>query len=279
MHARRWIAFAGLALLLMAGCGGGTMTGTGTQTGAVPVSGNWAFSPPVGTISIPPFVGGSLVATGNQVSADFLVLLLTNTSCDLAGTLDATFTGSVTNSALKLTSASWNGSVFTASGTVSSDGKTIPLAWSAKGGCADGLSGQMTASYVPPLTGTFAGTATAALTGTTSPLTGATVSLSLQQASAPEVFAFPLSGTISIPGTSCGFTNGNLIQIGQPAALTPSTVVGDEWVVAAQMDDGKSTVVIAGAANLVNPGQWISAIAVSGGTCDGALAAVSFSQS
>jgi hypothetical protein len=277
MHARRWIALAGLVLLLMTGCGGGSMTGTG-QTGAVPVSGNWAFTPPIGSISLPPFVGGSLTVAGNQVSADVLVLLLTNNSCSLAGGLDATLTGAVTNSALKLTSAPWNGSVFTATGTVSSDGKTVPLAWSAKGGCADGLSGSMTATWVPPLDGTLTGTASDVLTGTTSPLTGSTVTLNLQQSATPEQFAFPLTGSITLSGAGCGFTTGNLIQMGDQIALTPSTVIGDEWALAAQMNDGKSVVIIAGAADLVKSGQWIAAITVSGGTCDGALAAVTLSQ-
>lgn len=277
MHARRWIAFAGLVLLLMTGCGGGSMTGTG-QTGAVPVSGNWAFTPPIGSISLPPFVGGSFTVAGNQVSADVLVLLLTNDSCSLAGGLDATLTGAVTNSSLKLTSAPWNGSVFTASGTVSSDGKTIPLAWSAKGGCADGLSGSMTAAWVPPLDGTLTGTASDVLTGTTSPLTGSTVTLNLQQSATPEQFAFPLTGSITLSGAGCGFTSGNLIQMGDQIALTPSTVIGDEWALAAQMNDGKSVVIIAGGADLVKSGQWIAAITVSGGTCNGALAAVTLSQ-
>ncbi|MGC2636457.1 MAG: hypothetical protein WA294_04720 [Acidobacteriaceae bacterium] len=279
MHARRWIAFAGLVLLLISGCGGGSMTGTGTQqAGAVPVSGNWAFTPPIGSISLPPFVGGSLTPAGNQVSADVLVLLLTNSSCSLTGGLDTTLTGAVTNSALKLTSAPWNGSVFTATGTVSSDGKTIPLSWSAKGGCADGLSGSMIASWVPPLTGTLTGTASDTLTGTANPLTGSTVTLDLQQSATPEQFAFPLTGSITFPGAGCGFTSGNLIQLGDQIALTPSTVIGDEWALAAQMNDGKSLVVLAGAADLVKPGQWIAAIAVSGGTCDGDGAAVTFTQ-
>jgi hypothetical protein len=273
------IAFAGLVLLLMTGCGGGSMTGAGTQpTGAVPVSGNWAFSPPIGSISLPPFVGGSLTAAGNQVSADLLVFLLNNASCSLAGGLDTTLTGIVANSALKLTSAPWNGSVFTLAGTVSSDGKTIPLSWSAKGGCADGLSGSMNAAWVPPLDGTLTGTASDVLTGTASPLTGLTVTLDLQQSATPEQFAFPLTGSIAFSGAGCGFTSGNLIQMGDRIALTPSTVIGDEWALAAQMNDGKSLVIIAGGADLVKSGQWIAAMTVSGGACNGAVAALTLSQ-
>lgn len=280
MDARRRIAVAGLALLLMTGCGGGSPLGSGgSPAGAVPVSGNWAFSPSITQqpLVLPPFVGGSLTASGSRVNGDLLVLLL-NSSCPLTGNLDVTLTGTVSNSNLKLTSSKWNGGVFTVEGTVATDGKTIPATWSVAGGCADGESGSMIASYVPPLSGTWTGTASDLPGSNAGPLTGAALTFDVQQAATPQGFAFPLSGSMKISGTACGFTSGNLIQLDDLTAFAPSSVVGDELAMAAQMDDGKSLATVAGQANSIKPGEWIAVVLISGGACDGAVAEASLTQ-
>lgn len=282
MDARRWTACAGLALLLLAGCGAGSAPGSGnSQTGALPVSGNWTFSPSTASrqISLPPFVGGSLAVKGSQVNADFMVFLVADTSCSLTSDLGVTLTGSVTNSILKLTSASWNGGVFTVNGSVAADGKTITATWSVSGGCADGQSGSTIATYVPPLTGTWTGTASEVVSGTTSPLVGAAVTLNLQQGATANQFTFPLSGSVTLSGTSCGFTNGTVIQLSNLTPLAPSSIVGQEWTLEAQMDDGRSLALLAGVPNLTKAGGWTAVIVIAGGSCNGAIGQASLGQS
>lgn len=276
MFTKQWIAIAGLALLATTGCGGGSTLGSGRPPqGTVPISGNWTFTPPLTQLPpmLPPFVGGSLTASGNRINGDILVLLINN-SCPLTGDLGVTLSGSVANSQLKLVSSAWNGGVFTVEGTVAADGKTISATWSMAGGCADGESGSMIASYVPPLSGTLTGTASAPPDGNTNSLTGSPVTIDVQQAATPRDFAFPLSGTVKITGTGCGFTDGKLIQVDDRTALAPSSIVGDELTMEAQMDDGKSLAIIAGQADLIQPGKWITVVLISGGACDGAAAEV-----
>ena len=281
MFARRWMAVAGLALSAMTGWGGASTLGSGgTPAGSVPISGNWAFSPALTSEPpvLPPFVGGDLTASGNRVDGDILVLLLNN-SCPLTGDLGVTLTGSVANSQLKLVSSAWNGGVFKVEGTVAADRKTISATWSIAGGCADGESGSMIATYVPPLSGTLTGTASDAPGHNTSSLTGAALTIDVQQAATPRGFAFPISGSVKIAGTGCGFTDGKLIQVDDMTALAPSSIVGEELTMEAQMDDGKSLAIIAGEADLIKPGKWITVVLIFEGPCDGAVAEVLLSAS
>lgn len=227
-------------------------------------------------------MAGSVMVSGAQISADLLAIPLfvtasSSSTCTLPTTPDVTLTGTVQNAKLNMTSANWGGTTLTVTGTVSTDGQSISGSWSAKGGCIDGQSGSFVANYVPPLTGTWAGTASnlpTSLSGTTttSPLAGSNVTFQLQQSSTPDGYRFPLSGTVTVSGANCGFTNGTLLG---PSALLPqpiSAVTGDTWNAVAQMDDGKSALIAAVGALPAKPGQWLTVFGVSGGACAGAVA-------
>lgn len=287
MHARRWTVFICTAVSLVAGCGGAS-AGSGSPftdpptAGAVPVSGNWAFKPalsgtPTTPAVLPPFVAGSVIVSGTQISADVLTLLIVTGACPITSPPDVTLAGTVQKSQISLTSAAWNGSLFTVTGSVSADGQSITASWSAKGGCVDGQSGSFLGSYVPSITGTWTGTAsnlpnTLSSMTTPSPLNDASLTFQLQQSSTSAGYAFPLSGTVTVSGTSCGFTHGTLMQSPIATSLAPSSVSGETWTVLAQMDDGKSVLVGAGAPLPTNSGQWLTVVGITGGACDSSFA-------
>lgn len=277
MHVRRWILVGSLTICLLAGCGGGrsSMMSMGSAT-PVPVSGNWTFGPAIGGTtslpSIPPFLGGSLTVTGTQVSADLLAILTSATACTATFSPDMTLSGTVQSAQMKLTSTTWYGSVVTITGTVSTNGQSISGSWSAKGGCADGQSGTFAASYVQPFTGTWTGTASnlpAGLTGATtnSPLAGANLTFQLQQSSTPQQFLFPFSGSMTVSGTNCGFTQGTLVP-SESGFGSGSGAVGNTLLIEATMDDGKSVLIVTGVPTPQNPSQWLVILEVVGGACN-----------
>lgn len=258
------------------------MTADPPPSTPVPVSGNWAFKPSdAGTLTLPgvfpPFLAGSLIVSGTQVSADVLTLLIATSGCSISGSPDVTLTGTVQQGQVSLTSTSWNGIVFTVTGTVGADGQSISGTWAAKGGCVDGQTGSFVGNYVPPVTGTWTGTASnlpAGVTGATtnSPLAGATVTFQLQQSSTATQSWFPLSGSVTISGTNCGFTHGTLTGFDGLLAQPVSFVAGDTWTAVAQMDDGKSVLIAAAVPAPSNPAQWLTVFSTPGGACAGAAA-------
>ncbi|HLJ78346.1 MAG TPA: hypothetical protein VKT75_13070 [Acidobacteriaceae bacterium] len=287
MHARRWIAVGCVLPLVFAGCGGASKVTDPPATTPTLLSGNWAFepAPALGTtpVVLPPFISGSLSVNGTQVSADLLTLLLVKSSCPITSPPDVTLTGSVANGQISLTSASWNGVVITLSGNVGPDGQSISANWSAKGGCVDGQSGSFVGNYIAPVAGAWTGTASSLpsqLSGTsaTSPLNGASVTFQLQQSPTPAGYAFPLSGTVTVAGTSCGFTHGTLIQ--EPAVVLPepSYITGSTWTIIAQMDDNKSVLIAAAVPAPSSTAQWLMVFNVLGGACDGAPAQVTLTK-
>lgn len=283
MHARRWIAVGCLLPLVLAGCGGGSMTVTDQSVTAAPlVGGNWAFQPvtitPSTPAALPPFSAGSVSVNGSQVSADVLTLLLVTANCPITNP-DVMLSGTVAKGQISLTSASWNGAIFTVTGTVASDGQSISATWSAKGGCVDGQSGSLAGYYVAPVTGTWTGTASnSLLSTTTSPLAGANVTFQLQQSSSPTRYAFPLAGSVTVSGTNWGFQQGTLIQESGLSLPAPSLITGEAWTILAKMDDGKSLLIAVGGPLLLKPNQAIGLFEVSGGACDGAFAQLTLTK-
>jgi hypothetical protein len=276
------MALAGLALFLLVACGGGSGTLKPIAATAIPNTGNWSFGPVAtpGTISLPPFFGGSLTVAGNNVTADVLPNLVTliPSGCSLPGDLGMTLAGTLNQSQITLTSASWNGEVIGVSGTVSADGNSISGTWSVKGGCTDGLSGHLLGSYVPPVTGTWSGTAGVLPGQTNTQLAGATLTLQLQQSATPDQFSFPLTGTVKVAGSPCGFTSGTLLQPGGDP-LVSSSITGNLLSVEAQMDDGKTLLIATGAPSPPASGQqWTTVFEVLGGGCDGAMAIAPMSR-
>lgn len=276
MGARLAAVLTAVSFGLLGGCGDGSLTPTMHTATVSPSSGNWAFSPanPLAgdSISLPPFLGGSLMVSGGQISADFLVLpVLSACPVGIGANFDVQLTGSVSNNQLTLTSMPWNGGVFTITGAVASDGNSFTGQWSVKGGCATGAGGALVASYVPSVTGTWSGVLAALPGQTANGLTGAAATLQLVQSSTPTAFSFPLSGTIAISGSTCGFSSGTLVQLPGSDPLDPSSVIGQAWTAEAQMSDGKSVVVAVGVENSLSPGAWLVDLTVAGGACDGAF--------
>lgn len=269
----RMAAVLAVAVALAGGC---SEPGTPKMTPAVPMSGNWQFSAVNGSNSsaFPLLVAGSLMMNGDKVSADFLSGLITQ--CAISASPDLVLTGTVSNSSLSMTSTAWDGTIFTVTGTVSSDGQSISGKWSGKGGCADGQSGSISLQYIPPVTGTWTGVlgAVPALPGlpASSPggLGGATINFQFQQSATPVQFSFPLNGTVSVSGSTCGFGSGTLIQINPIVPLAPSSVTGPFWNVEATMSDGSQMIGTGGRSALT--GQWTAVVDVIGGVCDGAEA-------
>lgn len=270
----RWAAVVAVAVSLAEGCG--NPGGMGIAS-AVPMSGNWeAYLPavPVGSTSLPLLTAGSLVMNGNSVSADFLPGLVSQ--CTPVNSVDMVLTGTVSNSSISLTSTAWGGTVFTVTGTVSGAGQTISANWSGKGGCADGQSGSLNLQYIPPVTGTWTGVlgAIPAVGSLPAPspegLAGATISFQVQQGATPIQFSFPLSGTVTVTGSTCGFGSGTLIQINPAEPLEPSSITGPYWIAEATMSDGSQ--LIATGVQTTLSGQWTAIVEVLGGACDGAEA-------
>lgn len=275
MDARRMAVLSVTLLCFLAGCGTGSQTTTSQPVAVSLNSGNWAFFPPNplsgGSISLPPFLSGSLMSSAGQVSGDFLVSPVFD-ACPLISSIDLALTGTVKGSQLTLTSASWNSGVFTVTGTVAPDGNSISGQWSVKGGCADGANGGLNASYVPPVTGTWTGVLAPLPGQSANALTGSAATVQLVQAPEPTQFSFPLSGTIAISGSSCGFSSGTLMQLPGGDPLAPSSITGYTWSAEAQMNDGKSLVIAVGDLSQSTTGTWMMALGVSGGGCDGAFA-------
>lgn len=275
----RLAAVLAVGFSLAEGCAnpGGTVL-----TNELPASGNWSYFPVAGSGSpgLPLFLAGSLMMNGDSVSADFAIMTLTE--CEVSANSGLVLNGTVSDSKISMTSAAWQGTVFTVTGAVSSDGRIISGNWSGKGGCADGQSGLLDLKYIPPVTGTWTGVLGAAVAGvpagntsaseTPSPegLAGATVTFQLQQAATPVEAAFLLSGTMSISGSTCGFSSGTLVQNNPTVPFGPSSVTGPSWGAEVQMDDG--SLVLAIATNDAISGQWIVVMNVVGGACDGAEA-------
>lgn len=273
MSARLVAVLTAVSFGFFAGCGGGTDTITSQPAAVNPTSGNWVFIPanPLagGSVSLPPFLSGSLMASAGQMSADFLVSPVFE-ACPLTTSIDVALTGTVKGSQMTLTSAPWNSGVFTVTGVVGSDGNSFSGQWSVKGGCADGASGELAANYVPAVTGTWTGVLGTAPGQASGVLTGSTVTLQLVQAAEPTQFSFPLSGTITVSGSTCGFSSGTLMQLPGGDPLAPSSVTGYTWTAEAQMSDGKSVVVAVGVLSSSSTGSWLMEMGVAGGSCDGA---------
>ncbi len=211
-------------VLMLAGCGGSSNLGL-TQ-------GNWAFSATstaAAKISGPTFVlGGSLTQSGTSLTGTMYV---TQSGC--IPQQFVTFTGTVKDKNVTLTSASFGGEVIsvTASGTKDSLSGTYAVT----GECAD--SGTVTASAVPSISATWNGTISNPVSGSSGlGIAEATLSVALlQAATASEDGTFALSGTLTYTNSVCsvsgtianGFLAGNFISFSASTDDGTGTVLYD----------------------------------------------------
>lgn len=262
----RYLSSLTILLVFASGCGSNAISGQGAA------SGNWAiYAVDVGPSTMNagsqiPVVGGSLSFSAGSASANFYA---PGSSCFSTGNL--AFSGSLTNSSLKLTSAAENGQVITMTGALSTNGASISNGtFTIAGGCANSLTGYFQGVLMPSMTGTWSGSAIFNAPPIT-PLTfQATVTLQLQQSSTPTDFWFPSSGMIQIAGSPCGFSSGTLVQniLLENVNAFESSVAGYDWWAAALMDDG-SQVQITGNFPTGSPASSQTTFTISGGKCDG----------
>lgn len=247
--------------------------GINVVPGNAPAPGNWAIypanaSPAAGSSGSPvPLVGGSLAISALSASANFY---LSGNACFAPGNL--VFSGKFTPAGhLTLSSAPDDGQVITLAGDFSASGTFLTNGtFSIAGGCAAGQTGYFVGQRMPILTGTWSGTATFNAPSATPPSFQSSVSLQLDQSSAATDFWYPLSGTLQLSASTCGFASGTLVQ-NMPVenqSLFLSSTAGYEWWASALMNDG-SHIQISGRFPVPGSSSGQATLSVSGGACDG----------
>jgi hypothetical protein len=217
------LSLAAALALALAGCGG-------TSNLAL-TQGNWAVSATSTAIATHIadatfIIGGNLTQTGSSVAG---TMHITQSLCfDPAQAV--TFTGTVKEKNVTLTSASVEGQVIEvkASGTKDS----LTGTYTVTGGCGDGDQGTVTASAVPSISGTWSGTISNIASRTKGyGAVEATLSIALTQAAtASEDGTFALTGDITYTNSACSvsgtITNGTLA--GNFILINASTVETDD---------------------------------------------------
>lgn len=161
------------ALALLSACGG---SGSGTQSGSGEISGNWQFnmSNPDPSYPAPPaqygLQGGFLLQNGSSVTGQAVYSIsgvtLANNQYAVCDSGTAQITGSISGQTVMLTAAAASQTI-SVQGTLGSDGSISEATFTTPGGTATGFQScglpvsapglSLTASAVPPLTGTIAG--------------------------------------------------------------------------------------------------------------------------
>jgi hypothetical protein len=204
------LPLAGVLTLALAGCGSTIKNTALTQ-------GNWAFtasSTAPGKASPTSFVlGGNLSQSGTNLTG---TMYITGSGCIPAQFVS--FTGTVKDKTVTLTSAAFGGQVISITASGGSD--SLTGAYTVTGECAD--SGNVTASSVASITGTWNGTILNPAQGKGGlGIAGATLSIVLTQAAtASENGTFALSGTLTYTNSACsvsgtisnGYMAGNFIS-------------------------------------------------------------------
>lgn len=193
------IFFAALVCLVMAGCGG-----SGNSTPVNLQSGNWSVAATSAVTLDGSFTaGGSLVQTGSTISG---VVHIPASKC-FRGDLDVAVTGSVTGQTMSLSFAA------TPDQTINVDAKagsatTFSGTYTVTGtGCAAGDHGTINATLVPSVSAPWQGV----FTSVVNPGTVVTFTATLTQSPTADAHGFfPVTGTLTVTGTSC-LTSGAIL--------------------------------------------------------------------
>ena len=253
------VLLAGLALLVLAGCG------MSSQPQPLP-SGNWLIVTKAATSTFSGALGGNLSQSGTSVTGVLHSIgfsrcytpptpaIMVQTNIPVSGTFE--------NGSLHLVSNSVSGQVVTIDATYRAG--VLNGTYLLQGGCADGERGTVTAEPMPDLSGTWAGTSSS----------GARVTVNWQQqSSATTDGVFSMSGNISLSNGPGCYPSGTMAmqagysQGGEPIA---SFVTGHALSVAASDNSGSEPVAIAlaGFAHTVNhPYTITGTFTLSGGSC------------
>lgn len=226
--------------LLISSCGSGSSSPVPQGSLA---NGNWYIT---ASSAVVPANSLTMDASLGQDSSGIAVdLHIDNSTCfDFANdlvTLTGVFTG--TGGSLVLTSAPVRSQVITV--TADGSGSSFTGSYSITGGCAGGDHGAITATFVPPVSGTWIASFASGSTTTT-------ITATLLQASVADINGrFPLTGTLAFSGSPCS-TGGTVIY---PSALGDvSSVSGNSVsVVATTNDIGGGSGSLAFTGTLPNP--------------------------
>jgi len=205
--------------LLLAGCGGGSSSSSGTppiQT-APALNGNWEIQATSQvTASTSYLIGGSFATTGTAVTG---ILHFLNYSCYYVPAKNSEWkvpvTGTVSSSgSLSLTSTVVDEQTLKVSGTVA-NGRITNGTYSVTGGCGNGEHGTLTGFSVSSFTGTYSGGIVS------NGVSWGTMTLNLTQAAAPDS-----DGLYDLSGTASVVNSGLWIWTDNPAELAQATAWG-----------------------------------------------------
>ncbi|MGI8772732.1 MAG: hypothetical protein ACR2JE_15010 [Acidobacteriaceae bacterium] len=253
-----------LFALLLSGCASTPHTFASSGSAYAVASGNWAITPqlsastsgqavpalPTASGALTRAADGSLSGTFRLSPAPACLGGNVSSNLSLSGATDAT-------GRLHLTSQPVEGAIWSLTGQLSADGKTLTASTTTiSGGACPVITASAAGTFYTPISGTYTGSFTD-IGGVTIP-----VSTTLTQTSAPDPNGqYHLSGNGTFPSNPC-FTS---------PAITDSLVTGNTLSAAYSQQQGgvTSSVTATGTFNADATVLTISAYSVVGGDCDG----------
>lgn len=262
-----WLT-ATLALMPIVGCGGAISNPASSTSQPASLTGNWQIAATT-TSGIQPFsaLSGSILqeaAQGTGSSSVVGVLQAWNPSSCYLGETTEPMWGSFAGASLSLLSFSVTEQYLSMNVTSSSDDDQIEGSFSIAGGCANGITGTLSGTKIPALSGVY--------TGVWEP-GGSPLTLTLTQSpNADGLGYFHLQGSAVFGGISC-FTGGTVqndasVISGQQVSLTINT-----------NESSPSTVVISGTLSPSAVNLAVSSMAVTSGSCSGTTGTATLSNS
>ncbi len=277
--ARRQLLFAlaGMAGLVLAGCGGTVSTAGGATTPTAPapppvanyqfLTGNWEFqvTPSAGTTAPFTTMAGFINEQGQNpgnFDESTAVFQVQPTSNCYDGAVAIPLAGNVQGDTAKYSSFSDNGQYLGLVLTRDTPGTHLTGTYSDTGGCVKGVSGTIAGVKYTSLTGTYKGP----ITGST-PNLAATLSLT-QGGQGTGSGVTEVSGSGVFTGFAC-FTKGNV-------DYTQSYVLGSAVVITIPTNDPTGAqVVITGSFDQGATTITVSSIQVTSGSCSGSYGTTS----
>lgn len=250
----------------LSGCGGNVSTPVGsspTPANYGYLTGNWEFVV-TGTGTLPFTAMAGFINETSQTPGTFdpvtAVFQVTPDTACYTGAPIVPLSGSVGLTTLTLTSFSVNGQTIRVTASKDSAASTLTGTFKASSGCVKSATGTFTGTRYSALTGTYAGSLSAATTPQT-------MSLALTQMSqGTGAGTFLTSGSANFTGFSC-FNQGTLlapsgIVLGSSVSLTFTT-----------NDPSKAQLVLVGSIDQAADTLTLSSATVTGGSCSGSYGA------
>jgi hypothetical protein len=230
------------------------LTGCGNTT-YPSLNGNWSMSAISSQLpgEPPQLFNGTVSSNGNSVTG---TLYFSNSCFGSQAMLQ--FSGSIASGdELKITSQAYNNQIVFLTGTLSTDGSlltggsyTVSANKSSQPSCDNGDTGSLSGARLAAVNGTFAGSLTSSVTGTTYAATA-----QLTQASSATNGIYGVTGTFSLSGLSC-FSSGS---------ITAGTLVGNHLTLTAT--SGNASLKLQGTVNAAAQEVTVTTYTLSGGSC------------